>query len=149
MRALIQRVSQANVRVDGEITGEIDQGLLILLGVGKNDGLDLIGPFAGKIARLRIFDDESGRMNRSLQDIGGSALVVSQFTLFADSRKGNRPSYTAAALPEHAVPLYEAFIEEFLQLLNGRVASGVFGADMKVSLVNDGPVTIWLDTERP
>lgn len=143
MRAVCQRVSEARVRVGGEIVGEIGAGLCVLLGVGKGDGEEEAVRLAGKIARLRIFADEAGRFDRSLLDTGGGALVVSQFTLLADTGKGNRPSFTEAAPQEEAEPLYERFCAE-LRALGVPVAQGVFGAAMAVELVNDGPVTIVL-----
>ena len=142
MRAVCQRVSLARVRVGGEVVGEIGAGLCILLGIARGDAET--ERLAGKIARLRIFPDEDGRFDRSLLDNGGSALVVSQFTLLADTEKGNRPSFTAAAAPEEAEPVYEQFCAD-LVALGVPVERGVFGASMAVELVNDGPVTIVLD----
>ena len=141
---MVQRVSSASVRVDGEVVGAIGRGLLVLLGVGHDDTSDNATRLAAKIARLRIFPDEAGRFDRSLLDVGGDALVVSQFTLLADTRKGNRPSFTDAARPEQAEPLVEAFAEA-LRAAGARVETGVFGAYMEVELVNDGPVTIVLE----
>jgi D-aminoacyl-tRNA deacylase len=147
MRAVIQRVSKASVEITGVIWSSIGPGLLILLGIEEGDSSDDIGWLCGKIARLRIFDDEEGVMNRSVTDITGELLVVSQFTLHASTRKGNRPSYLRAARPEIAIPLYEAFLRE-LELQTGiKVQTGEFGAMMDVSLVNDGPVTILIDTK--
>lgn len=147
MRAVVQRVSQASVAIDGEQVAHIGCGLLILLGVTEGDTQEDVEWLAGKIARMRIFADEAQAMNRSITDVGGQALVVSQFTLYASTRKGNRPSFIGAARPETAVPLYEAFVEQ-LTLETGRpVPTGRFGADMQVSLVNDGPVTIIIDTK--
>jgi D-tyrosyl-tRNA(Tyr) deacylase len=143
MRAVCQRVSQARVRVAGEIVAEIGPGLCLLLGVARDDGPEEAARMAGKVARLRVFPDEEGRFDRSLLDAGGAALVVSQFTLLADTAKGNRPSFTAAAPPEEAEPVYERFCEE-LEVLGLQVGRGVFGAKMEVELVNDGPVTIVL-----
>jgi D-aminoacyl-tRNA deacylase len=143
MRAVCQRVSQASVTVDGRIVGEIGLGLCVLLGVARGDAEDDADRLAGKIARLRIFSDEEGRFDRSLVDVAGAALVVSQFTLLADTAKGNRPSFTAAAPPEEAEPLYERFCTG-LRGLRIPVEQGVFGARMSVALVNDGPVTIVL-----
>ena len=145
MRALVQRVSWARVTVDGETVGEIGAGLLVLLGITHDDGEAEARKLAQKIAKLRIFNDDAGKMNQSVKDVGGAALVVSQFTLYADSSGGNRPSYIQAARPEQAIPLYETF-SELLRLENLTVESGVFGADMDVTLLNQGPVTIWLDT---
>jgi len=147
MRALIQRVSQARVTVADEITGQIDGGLLVLLGVGKQDGEQQIGWMAEKLVGLRIFEDEAGKMNHSLQDVGGSMLVVSQFTLFGDCRKGKRPSFVDAAPPEIANELYEKFVAA----VRGKgvdVATGKFREHMEVSLVNDGPVTLWIESPQ-
>jgi D-tyrosyl-tRNA(Tyr) deacylase len=144
MRAVCQRVTEARVRVDGRIVGEIAEGFCILLGVGRGDGVEEAVRLAGKIARLRVSPGEDGRFDRSLLDTGGSALVVSQFTLLADTAKGNRPSFTDAAPPEEAEPLVERFCGE-LEALGIPVGRGVFGAKMAVELVNDGPVTIVLD----
>ena len=147
MKALIQRVSEASVEVDGRRVAEIDQGLLVLLGITHSDGMDDVAWLGRKIPALRIFEDEAGLMNRSVQDIGGSVLVVSQFTLYADTHKGNRPSFVAAARPEHAEPLYEALVRHLRDALGAsRVSTGVFGAEMKVRLLNDGPVTVELIT---
>jgi D-aminoacyl-tRNA deacylase len=143
MRAVCQRVSEARVRVAGQVVGEIGAGLCVLLGVARGDAEADAERLAGKIARLRVFADTEGRFDRSLLDIGGSALVVSQFTLLADTAKGNRPSFTGAAPPEEAEPLYERFCEE-LRGFGIPVRQGVFGASMAVELVNDGPVTILL-----
>lgn len=144
MRAVVQRVSSARVTVGGEVVGEIDHGLCVLLGVAESDDEARAARLAGKVARLRIFDDDAGRFDRSLLDTGGAALVVSQFTLIADTRKGNRPSFSEAAPPELAEPLYERFCAE-LEALGATVARGVFGGRMAVELVNDGPVTIVLE----
>jgi D-tyrosyl-tRNA(Tyr) deacylase len=144
MKAVVQRVSRASVRLGEELAGEIGAGLCVLLGVARGDSLAEASRLAGKVARLRIFEDDQGRFDRSLLDTGGEALVVSQFTLLADTAKGNRPSFTEAAPPEEAEPLYEAFSDELRQL-GVQVAAGVFGARMEVELVNDGPVTIALD----
>ena len=143
MRVVCQRVREARVRVDGRIVGEIGPGLCVLLGVAAGDGVDEAVQLAAKIAHLRVFPDERDRFDRSLLDVGGGALVVSQFTLLADTRKGNRPSFTGAAPPGQAEPLYERFCDE-LRALGLRVATGTFGARMEVELVNDGPVTIVL-----
>ena len=147
MIALIQRVSHAQVDVGGETVGKCGRGMLILLGVAPNDTSDDVTLLSRKIAALRFFEDESGRMNRSVTDIGGEALVVSQFTLCADLSHGNRPSFTSAAPPDVARTLYEQFVQTMSVALSGRVACGVFGADMQVSLCNDGPVTFRLDSE--
>jgi D-aminoacyl-tRNA deacylase len=144
VRAVVQRVTQASVTVGGEVVSQIGPGALVLLGVAAGDTPVVSERLAGKVARLRIFENEDGRFDRSLVDVGGEALVVSQFTLLADTGKGNRPSFTAAAAPEVADPLYERFCAA-LEGEGVRVARGVFGARMQVSLVNDGPVTIVLD----
>ena len=144
MKAVVQRVSEARVRVRGEVVGEIGAGLCVLLGVARGDGPEQAVRLAGKLARLRVFEDEEGRFDRSLLDLGGEALVVSQFTLLADTAKGNRPSFTEAAPPAEAKPLYERFCEE-LGRLGVPVATGVFGARMEIELTNDGPVTIVLN----
>ncbi len=146
MRALIQRVSEAAVRVDGEVIGETGPGLLILICAMQGDGEAQADTLAAKISKLRIFQDEAGKMNRSVLDIGGSALVVSQFTLAADTSRGNRPGFSAATPPADGERLYRYFADQ-LAGLGVPVATGQFGADMKVSLINDGPVTIWMDTE--
>jgi D-aminoacyl-tRNA deacylase len=143
VRAVVQRVSRASVTVDGAVAGAIGPGLMVLLGVAGSDGLDLADRLAGKVARLRVFESE-GRFDLSLLDVGGSALVVSQFTLIADTRKGNRPSFTDAARPEDAETAYERFCAA-LRALGVHVEQGVFGARMAVELVNDGPVTIVLE----
>ena len=147
MRALIQRVSEASVTVDGETVGEIGPGLLILVCAMQGDSEAQADQLAAKISRLRIFKDEGGKMNRSVLDTGGSALVVSQFTLAADTRRGNRPGFSTAAAPADGERLYEYFADQLTRLGLG-TAKGRFGADMKVRLLNDGPVTIWMDTEQ-
>lgn len=147
MRAVIQRVSEARVSVEGEVIGAIERGLLVLLGVAPGDGEDQARWLANKIAGLRIFPDDAGKMNLSLIEIGGGALVVSQFTLFGDTKKGRRPSFVGAAPPALAEPLYERFCELLVSEGVGRVERGRFGADMTVSLANQGPVTLLLDTE--
>lgn len=147
MRAVIQRVSSASVTVAGRITGSIQTGLLVLLAVEDADTADDIEWLSGKIVRLRIFNDDTGLMNRSVQEVAGGILVVSQFTLFASTKKGNRPSYTRSARPEIAVPLYEIFVSRLKQDLGRTVQTGEFGAHMDVTLVNDGPVTIIMDTK--
>jgi D-aminoacyl-tRNA deacylase len=147
MRAVVQRVSRACVTVQGRVTGEIAAGLMILLGVGRNDTSAVAVGMAGKIANLRIFEDDEGKMNRSLLDVRGSALVVSQFTLYGDARGQRRPSFIAAAPPEHANKLYEEF-SDALRKLGVTVATGVFQAMMSVELVNEGPVTILLDSDK-
>jgi D-aminoacyl-tRNA deacylase len=144
VRAVVQRVSEASVTVAGETVGAIGIGLVVLLGVARGDDGDAVARLAGKVARLRVFENEDGRFDRSLLDVGGEALVVSQFTLIADTAKGNRPSFSHAAPPEEAEPLVERFCEA-LRAEGVAVQSGVFGARMRVALVNDGPVTIVLD----
>jgi D-tyrosyl-tRNA(Tyr) deacylase len=145
VKAVVQRVREARVRVGETAAGEIGPGLCVLLGVARGDGMGEAERLAGKVARLRTFENEDGRFDRSLLDVGGEALVVSQFTLMADTQKGSRPSFTDAAPPEEAEPLYGAFCEE-LRALGVPVATGVFGARMVVEIVNDGPVTIVLET---
>ena len=147
MRILIQRVTAANVVVDGAVTGAIDAGLLLLIGVTHADTETIEDRMADKIVKLRIFSDEKGLMNRSVIDVGGGVLAVSQFTLYADAKGGNRPSYTNAARPEQASPAFDRFVAKLSARLGKSVSTGVFGADMRVTLVNDGPVTIWLDSE--
>jgi D-tyrosyl-tRNA(Tyr) deacylase len=144
MRAVVQRVSEASVSVGDDVVGSIGQGVVALLGIAGEDSGDDAERLAGKLARLRIFENEDGRLDRALVDVGGSVLVVSQFTLIAETRKGNRPSFTEAARPEEAEPLVERFVET-LRALGIQVETGVFGAKMQVELVNDGPVTIILD----
>lgn len=148
MRAVVQRVSQASVTIAGTVSAAIGPGLLVLLGVEPADTGEDIEWLSGKLARLRIFGDAAGLMNCSVQDTGGEALVVSQFTLFASTKKGNRPSYSQAARPEVAIPLYEAFVRRLATELGKPVRTGKFGADMKITLVNDGPVTIIIDTHN-
>lgn len=148
MKAVIQRVNHASVTVDSRLISEIGNGLLILLGISPMDTKDDILWLSNKIANLRIFNDEKDIMNNSLIDEGADAIVVSQFTLMANTKKGNRPSYTGAARPEQAIPLYEQFLEEFEKLLQKKVGTGIFGADMKIDLENDGPVTIVIDTHN-
>ena len=146
MRIVLQRVSEAAVRVDGEVIGQIGQGLLLLVGIEAADTLEDVKWLAHKVGNMRIFGDEYGAMNKSILDVQGDALVISQFTLFAQTKKGNRPSFIRSARPEQAEPLYELFKSELGQVLGRKVESGRFGADMKVSLLNDGPVTICMDT---
>ena len=147
MRTLLQRVTHASVVVDGQTIGSIDRGYLLLVGVGKDDTKDTVDKLAKKVANLRLFPNEAGKFDKSLLDVGGGALVVSQFTLFGDARKGNRPSFIDAAPPELAAPLCDAFAEALRGLGVSRVETGRFGADMKVTLCNDGPVTLWLDSD--
>ena len=148
MRALLQRVQFASVTVDGELISKTGKGLLILLGVAPTDSEKEADFLAEKCVNLRIFEDENGKMNRSLLDVHGDALIVSQFTLYADCRHGRRPAFTDAAPPAHADKLYEYFMAQVKQKDIGEVGHGIFGADMKVELLNDGPVTIMLDTEE-
>jgi len=147
MRTVIQRVSEASVTVEGEVIGQIGWGLLILLGIEPEDGQEDIDWLCRKIVNMRIFDDENGVMNRSAIDANGGYLVISQFTLHASTRKGNRPSYIRAAKPDIAIPLYEEFVKCLAEHAGKTVETGKFGADMKVRLLNDGPVTILLDTK--
>lgn len=148
MKAVIQRVTQASVTIEGEIVANIQKGFLVLIGIEEADSQEDIGWLTAKIANLRIFGDENNVMNLSLKDINGEVIVVSQFTLHAATKKGNRPSYIKAAKPEIAVPLYESFIKQMEQELGRQVQQGKFGADMKVGLLNDGPVTIIIDTKN-
>ena len=148
MRAVIQRVSQASVSINGIIKGDIQQGLLILLGVEEADAMEDGNWLAKKISQLRIFSDEAGLMNQSILEVDGEAIVVSQFTLHAKTKKGNRPSYIKAAKPEQAIPLYEGFMKALEMELGKPVQTGEFGANMQVSLCNDGPVTILIDTKK-
>ncbi len=147
MIAVIQRVSKASVKINGEIKGAIGRGLLVLVGIEEADGAEDIGWLSKKIINLRIFEDEAGVMNRSLVDTAGDLLLISQFTLHASTKKGNRPSYIKAAKPDVAIPLYEQFIGQLGTDLGKPIQTGEFGADMKVSLLNDGPVTIIIDTK--
>ena len=147
MRLIIQRVSYSSVTIDGKLHSAIGAGMMILLGIEDADGKEDIDWLCRKVVNLRIFNDENGVMNRSILECGGEILVVSQFTLFASTRKGNRPSYIKAARPEISVPLYEAFCQTLSDMLGTPVKTGVFGADMKVELLNDGPVTILIDSK--
>lgn len=147
MRAVIQRVSQASCTVDGEVTGKIDTGFLILLGIEDADTIDDLQWLAQKICALRVFGDENGLMNKALADINGDILLISQFTLFAQTKKGNRPSFLRAAKPDKAIPVYEQMIAALASITGKKIATGIFGADMKISLTNDGPVTIIMDTK--
>lgn len=148
MKILIQRVSHASIEVEHTLHAQIKSGLLIFLGIEKDDDSSDVDYLVSKSAALRIFNDLDGKMNLSIQDVGGEALIVSQFTLHASTKKGNRPSYVKAARPEHAIPLYEYFIQKMNLELPEKVKSGVFGADMKIQLLNDGPVTIMIDSKN-
>ena len=148
MRTVIQRVRKASVTINGTLKSEIKQGFLILVGICDEDTMEDLEWLVKKIANLRVFDDENGVMNRSITDIGGEILVVSQFTLFASYKKGNRPSWFRAGSHEHSIPLYEAFCDHLSEAIGKRVGTGEFGADMKVELINDGPVTICMDTKN-
>ena len=148
MRAVIQRVSHASVTINGVVKSEIKQGFLILLGVCDEDSMEDVDWLVKKVANLRVFGDENDVMNLSIQDVGGNALVVSQFTLFASYKKGNRPSWFKAGSHEHSIPLYEAFCSQLSAAIGKQVGTGEFGADMKVELLNDGPVTICMDTKN-
>lgn len=145
MRVVLQRVSRAEVRIEGQVTGRIARGYLLLVGFGKHDEESVLSWMADKILSLRLFPDEQGRMNRDLAAAGGGVLVVSQFTLYGDTRKGRRPSFIDAAAPEIAIPFYERFVELLRERAPGPVETGEFGAMMDVDLVNDGPVTLWLE----
>jgi D-tyrosyl-tRNA(Tyr) deacylase len=148
MRAVIQRVKNASVTIAGKQVAKIETGLLVLLGIENNDGDDDVEWLCKKIAQMRIFSDNEGKMNLSVQDIGGNILLVSQFTLHASTKKGNRPSFIEAAKPEKAIPLYEKSIQKLEALLNKKIETGIFGADMQIELLNDGPVTIIIDSKR-
>ena len=148
MRTVIQRVSRASVTIEGVVKSEIKQGYLILIGICEEDHLEDVEWLVKKIANLRVFDDENGVMNRSIIDIDGEILVISQFTLFASYKKGNRPSWFKAGSHEHSIPLYEAFCQQLSSAIGKPVGTGEFGADMKVELLNDGPVTICMDTKN-
>ena len=148
MRTVIQRVSKASVTIEGTVKSEIKQGFLILIGICDEDSLEDVEWLVKKIANLRVFDDENGVMNRSIMDVDGEILVISQFTLFASYKKGNRPSWFRAGSHEHSIPLYEAFCEQLSAAIGKLVGTGEFGADMKVELLNDGPVTICMDTKN-
>jgi len=148
MRAVLQRVTQASCTVDGVVTGAIETGFLVLLGIEDADTLEDLDWLAQKIIGMRVFGDENGLMNKALTDVGGDILLISQFTLFASTKKGNRPGFTRAARPDIAIPLYEKMIEKLSGLLGKKVKTGIFGADMKIALLNDGPVTILIDTKN-
>ncbi|MDO8992085.1 D-aminoacyl-tRNA deacylase [Daejeonella sp.] len=147
MRAIIQRVSSASCSIEGKISGEIGMGFMILLGIEDSDTDEDLSWLAQKISNMRIFSDENGLMNKALADVQGNILLISQFTLFASTKKGNRPGFTRSAKPDFAIPLYEKMIRELGQLTGTKIQTGVFGADMQISLVNDGPVTIIMDTK--
>src|ERR1700743_756854 len=147
MRAVLQRVTQASCTVDGEITGEIKRGFLVFLGIEDADTEDDLQWLAQKIAAMRVFGDENGLMNKSLADVNGDILLISQFTLFASTKKGNRPGFTRAARPDKAIPMYEKMIKTLEELTGTKIATGIFGADMMISLLNEGPVTIIMDTK--
>jgi D-aminoacyl-tRNA deacylase len=148
MRALVQRVKEASITIKGSLYASVQHGLLVFIGFENSDASDDINWLAGKIVRMRIFNDPDGIMNLPVTEIDGEIMVVSQFTLHALTRKGNRPSYIKAAKPEIAIPLYEAFVRQLEKEFNGKIKTGLFGADMKVSLINDGPVTIFMDTKN-
>ena len=148
MRVVIQRVAQASVTINGVIRSEIGKGLLVLAGIEDADGVEDIAWLSQKITQLRVFDDENGVMNLSVKDIDGEILLISQFTLHAATKKGNRPSYIKASKPEIAIPIYEKFIRQVTADLGKPIGTGEFGADMKVALLNDGPVTIWIDSKN-
>ena len=147
MRAIIQRVSKASCSVDGEITGSVGTGFMVLLGIEESDNNEDVSWLAQKIANMRIFSDENGAMNKGLSEVNGDILLISQFTLFASTKKGNRPGFTRSAKPELAIPLYEKMITELAVATGKEIQSGIFGADMKINLINDGPVTILIDTK--
>ena len=148
MKVVIQRVSEASVSIEGKISGSIQKGLLVLVGIETADTLEDVQWLSNKIVQMRIFDDVNGVMNLSVQEVGGSILLVSQFTLHASTKKGNRPSYIAAAKHNISIPLYEAMIQQLSSAMEAPIQTGVFGADMKVALVNDGPVTIIMDSKN-
>ncbi|MGD1845430.1 MAG: D-aminoacyl-tRNA deacylase [Salibacteraceae bacterium] len=148
MRIVVQRVSDASVSIEGEVKSSIGQGVLVLLGIETEDTIEDVDWLCGKIARMRIFNDAEGKMNLSLTDVGGKALVISQFTLHASTKKGNRPSYIRAARPAQAIPLYETFLTRLSQTIQQEVGAGEFGANMQVALTNDGPVTITIDSRN-
>lgn len=148
MRAVIQRVTEASCKVADEVTGGINIGFLVLLGIEDADTQEDLEWLAGKIVNMRVFGDENGLMNKALADVNGNILLISQFTLFAATKKGNRPGFTRAAKPDKAIPLYESMIKQLSQLLDKEIQTGIFGADMKISLINDGPVTITIDSKN-
>lgn len=148
MRAVLQRVSQARVRIGDEVTGEIENGLVVLLGIEGSDTSEDILWLVRKLVNMRIFEDDAGKMNKAIDEVGGGMLVISQFTLFASTKKGNRPSFIRAAHPDQAIPLYDAFLETLSAYFSGSIQTGRFGAMMDVELVNQGPVTIVIDTKN-
>lgn len=148
MRALIQRVSEASVTIEGEVKSKIESGLLVLLGIEDADTEEDISWLSAKISKLRIFNDDNDIMNKSVIDVDGDVIVVSQFTLHAGTKKGNRPTYIKASKPDFAIPMYEKFLQQLKNDIGKEVGSGEFGADMKVTLINDGPVTIWIDSKN-
>lgn len=148
MRILVQRVNEASVKIDGNVNGAIQKGLLLFVGIGEDDSPEDISWLIKKVIGLRIFNDNKGKMNLSSEDVSAEFLVISQFTLYASIKKGNRPSYIKAARPEQADILYKSFIQQLMSAQKQKVASGIFGANMKVSLINDGPVTIWIDSKN-
>lgn len=148
MRAVLQRVSEASVEINGKLHGAIEYGFLVLLGIETTDSKEDMDWICKKIVGMRVFADEEGKMNVSINDVTGGILVISQFTLHASTRKGNRPSFIKAARPEQATPIYEACIDRLRQMVNGKIATGIFGANMQVSLINDGPVTIVIDSKQ-
>lgn len=148
MRAVLQRVTQASCTVDDKVTGEITNGFLVLLGIEEADTKEDLDWLALKITNMRVFSDENGLMNKALAEADGNILLISQFTLFASTKKGNRPGFTRAARPDKAIPMYEEMIKKLSTLINKKVQCGIFGADMKISLINDGPVTIMIDTKN-
>ncbi|PQJ31832.1 D-tyrosyl-tRNA(Tyr) deacylase [Nonlabens arenilitoris] len=148
MRVVLQRVSEASVTIDGQVHGAINHGLLVLLGITVEDTQEDIDWLVNKIAGMRIFSDQDGKMNLNISDVNGNALVVSQFTLYGSTKKGNRPSFINAAKPDVAIPLYESFVSTLSRKLDKTIPTGIFGADMKVALVNDGPVTILIDSKN-
>jgi D-tyrosyl-tRNA(Tyr) deacylase len=148
MRIVIQRVAEASVKVDGKVVGAIERGLLVLLGIEDSDGLEDIQWLSNKIVQIRLFDDANGVMNLGIKEVAGDILLISQFTLHASTKKGNRPSYIKASKPEMAIPLYEQMIKQLETDLGKKIQTGIFGADMKVALLNDGPVTICIDSKN-
>ena len=148
MRAVLQRVTQASCTIDGAVTGQIETGFLVLLGIETEDTMEDLDWLAQKIVGMRIFNDENEMMNKALADVGGNILLISQFTLFAATKKGNRPGFTRAARPAVAIPLYEKMIDKLAALTGKKIQTGIFGADMKIALINDGPVTIMIDTKN-